>query len=560
MRRSLLLASVAAAGVSLMTAGSAFAAPLACERPEAGAAATPPRALRSRDGRLDVNLDYVTSKGANGRTLFCFVTPDGIESPTLYVKPGDTLNIKLTNDLPAPPPPTGAGGDMKSGGPRCGDTVMNTASVNMHFHGTNTAPTCHSDEVIRTLVNSGETFEYHVKFPANEPPGLYWYHPHVHGIAETALLGGASGAIVVEGIEKFQPAVAGLPERVLIIRDQHRPGIKPPAHKLPSWDLSLNYVPVDIQRVVTPAVIPVVPGRRELWRVLNASADTVLDVRLNYDGADQLLGVVGLDGVPTGSQDGAGQGKIVWTKHILMPTASRAEFIVTTPAQTVQNAELETARVDVGPAGDNDPPRPLAVLSTAAQGPTAGNSLPKVPRSAGPAPRPRFDGLDSAKITAQRTLYFSEVFEDSKGASKLPDDGPIQFYITEVGHKPRLFSPTNRPAIVTTQGAVEEWTIENRTEEVHEFHIHQIHFKLIKRNGVLLPPDQQQYLDTVQVPFWTGRGPKPSVTVLMDFRGDVTGDFVYHCHILEHEDGGMMATICVLPKGTTAMATSTVAN
>jgi FtsP/CotA-like multicopper oxidase with cupredoxin domain len=83
---------------------------------------------------------------------------------------------------------------------------------------------------------------------------------------------------------------------------------------------------------------------------------------------------------------------------------------------------------------------------------------------------------------------------------------------------------------------------------VHAFHIHQIHFKLLDRDGAVLPPDQQQYLDTVTIPYWKGYGRYPSVTVLMDFRGKITGDFVYHCHILEHEDGGMMAIIRVNPR------------
>jgi FtsP/CotA-like multicopper oxidase with cupredoxin domain len=53
-----------------------------------------------------------------------------------------------------------------------------------------------------------------------EPPGLYWYHPHIHGIAEAAVLGGASGAIVVDGIQNIEPAVSGLRQRILMIRDQ----------------------------------------------------------------------------------------------------------------------------------------------------------------------------------------------------------------------------------------------------------------------------------------------------------------------------------------------------
>ncbi len=103
---------------------------------------------------------------------------------------------------------------------------MDTSSTNVHFHGTNTPPTCHADEVIHTLINSGQTFIYSVPFPSNEPAGLYWYHPHVHGISEASVLGDATGAIIVEGIENLQPKVSGLPARVLLIRDTLLPGMR----------------------------------------------------------------------------------------------------------------------------------------------------------------------------------------------------------------------------------------------------------------------------------------------------------------------------------------------
>ena len=77
------------------------------------------------------------------------------------------------------------------------------------------------------------------------------------------------------------------------------------------------------------------------------------------------------------------------------------------------------------------------------------------------------------------------------------------------------------------------------------FHIHQIHFLLVGQNGVAV--SNGQYQDTIDVPYWTGEGPYPSVTLRMDFRGSVIGDFVYHCHILEHEDNGMMAIVRVNP-------------
>ena len=72
--------------------------------------------------------------------------------------------------------------------------TMTIISVNMHFHGTNTTPACHGDQVIHALVNSGETFQYSLTIPVNEPLGLYWYHPHVHGVAEAAVLDSAPAA------------------------------------------------------------------------------------------------------------------------------------------------------------------------------------------------------------------------------------------------------------------------------------------------------------------------------------------------------------------------------
>ena len=148
-----------------------------------------------------------------------------------------------------------------------------------------------------------------------------------------------------------------------------------------------------------------------------------------------------------------------------------------------------------------------------------------IPYSFGPPHRQRFAELDRERPTAQRTLYFSEVISDPSDPNS-----PTNFFITVDGHTPVLFSPDNPPAIVTTQGAVEDWTIENRSMENHEFHIHQIHFMLLEQNGVAV--NNGQFLDMIQVPYWSGTGPYPSVKVRMDFRGPLVGDFVYHCHIL----------------------------
>ena len=98
---------------------------------------------------------------------------------------------------------------------------MTPISTNLHFHGLTIPPVCHQDDVLKTSVQPGDPpFEYRFRIPEDEPPGLYWYHPHIHGFSKAQVLGGASGALIVEGIERAKKAVAGLPERVFIIRDQ----------------------------------------------------------------------------------------------------------------------------------------------------------------------------------------------------------------------------------------------------------------------------------------------------------------------------------------------------
>jgi FtsP/CotA-like multicopper oxidase with cupredoxin domain len=539
----------AASASNQNNANSAANAP--CPRYTAGSSVVEPKDLFSSHGLLRVNLTYKTRVDKDGNTLFCFMTDDGLQNPTLHVKPGDELMISLKNDLPSSMKPSFKKGAMKGmnmggmpeltvsaqGLANCGGMVMTDSSVNIHYHGTNTPPTCHQDEVIKTLINSGETFQYDLHFPLDEPPGLYWYHPHIHGIAEAAVQGGASGAIIVDGIENINHDVAGLPVRTLIVRDNLIPASVNQGNDAPAWDVSLNYVPVAYPGY-TPAVIAMKPLQKQFWRVLNASADTIVDLQVQYDGVPQDLQVVAIDGVPTGSQDGTSEGKTLARNHFLLAPAARVEFVVTGPAKSVKNATLVTLNVDTGPDGDSDPLRPLATIKASATAANPTLSLGNV--SAPPPLKMRFWGLADATPVKQRKLYFSEVISDPSDPNS-----PTNFFITVDGATPVLFDPDNPPAIVTTQGSVEDWTIENRAGENHEFHIHQIHFLVVERDG---KPVKGQYRDMINVPYWDGVGPYPSVKLRMDFRGPDIGDFVYHCHILGHEDNGMMAIIRVLPR------------
>lgn len=512
----------------------------ACPRAAAGSAIADPPRLHSANGLLAVALSFQTRTDEHGRRIFCFMTPDGLENPVLQVMPGDTLAITVTNNSPR------GIGEMGIDPPHCGSPTMSSSSVNIHFHGTNVSPTCGADDVLKTLINSGDTFQYRFTIPLDEPPGLYWYHPHVHGTADLLAMGGATGALIVGGIEKLQRAVAGMPSRIFLVRDQ-RPlagddddcPVSNPAGAVPNRDLSVNYVPDDSSRAGANVVfakgrVTVPPGTREFWRVGNLSADTILDLQLLYDGVAKPLEIVAIDGVPVNSQDATREGRPLRVTRFRLPTGSRVEFVVTTPGGRVASAELMTNAIDTGPDGDCHPRRALFTITpSAATAAAAPYREAQLVRGSGR----RFAGLSTAPVTARRTIFFAE--------------GEHTFYITVDGQPNRAFEPGMPSAIVTHVGAVEEWTVQNRARESHEFHIHQIHFLVESQDNfgkfAPAPGIDGQFLDTIDLPAWDGRNAYPSVRLRMDFRGNIAGRFVFHCHILSHEDKGMMNVIQVNP-------------
>jgi FtsP/CotA-like multicopper oxidase with cupredoxin domain len=361
--------------------------------------------------------------------------------------------------------------------------------------------------------------------------------------------------LIVDGIEQANKLIAGLPERLIVIRDQRVTSSKVDPAK-PGKDLSLNFIPVTYPDY-TLAVIQMKPSQREFWRVLNASADSYVDLKLLFDGKPQFLGVIGLDGIPIGYEDRRPRNRVLWESHIALPPAGRAEFVINGPRAGVQ-ASLATQAVVTGPttgpgaapaaasstgnaAGDDDnsPPRPLATIVTS----EAAAELSLLPPAATQLTAPTLPPLASVKPVRERKLYFSEELQDPKDPNS-----PTIFYITEEGKIPKAFdAASTAPDIVVHQGDVEDWTIENRSTETHAFHIHQTHFIMLESHGV--PVDQPYLRDTINVQFWNGySGQYPSVKLRMDFRDpSIVGTFPYHCHILQHEDGGMMGTIRVEP-------------
>ena len=202
------------------------------QRPAAGSVVAEAEEVRSVNGVLRVDLDYRDSVEASGQKRYCYLYEGRSEAPTLRVKPGDLVILRLKNDVNvAAQSGDGkshrhstagacAGGEMPTAAamgttptsPGTTTTAMNTTTLkdttmamgaftNLHFHGLTLAPVCHEDDVLHTAIEAGgAAFEYRFRIPADEAPGLYWYHPHIHGATNVQVLGGASGAIIVEGI------------------------------------------------------------------------------------------------------------------------------------------------------------------------------------------------------------------------------------------------------------------------------------------------------------------------------------------------------------------------
>lgn len=544
--------------------------PNECPRPAEGSAIEEPEDLRSQSGTLTVDLTFHNYTAPDGSTRYCYIDSTGHESPTLRVNPGDLVILNLKNDLIDLHSPGAAassshhhsGTNKKRAEDACASGLMTLTSTNLHFHGLTIPSVCHQDEVLKTSIQPGDPpFQYRFRIPSDEPPGLYWYHPHIHGFSKVQVLGGASGAMIVEGIERSNKTLAGLPERVLVIRDQdlvnpNAPPSKsePPIPKLlfdrdgdvantgtgfgkPAKDLSINFVPVPYPDY-PPAVIQMKPGEQQLWRVLNASAITYLNLAVLFNREPQPLGLVALDGVPL-NESGALGDFVDSQTHLAIPPGARVEFIVKGPPAGVTSL-LVTRTVDTGPGGENDPNRTLARIVASDDAPEPQSKLPALSE---PLPRPALPWLATVAPVRVRKLYFSEKLLEPNNPNSA-----TEFYITVDGKSPQAFDPkSDTPDIVVKQGTVEDWIIENRSSELHAFHIHQLHFMLIDYLG--RPVDEPFLRDTINVPYYNGKSLSyPSVRLRMDFRDPNTvGTFVYHCHLLEHEDGGMMGLIRVEP-------------
>src|SRR5258707_11358283 len=320
-----------------------------------------PLELRAKHHTLSLTLHAaLASDGKN--SLYFNGQPN---APTLRLSPGDQLKVTYVNDLPTKAKESCAIAP-------CMDIT------NLHFHGLTVSPDAPQDDVLDMMAMPGQSLRYNVQIPRDHPPGLYWYHTHPHGESHRQVLDGMSGALVIEGIESYFPPLAGLPERVLVVRGRsivNDPQSADLKHRVELSSDVCGAEPETPEEVFTlngsvRPQIEIAPGERQFWRLVNASADRYLDLQLE----GQTFEIFAMDGMPIALHDPYHRTRIV--DHVLLPPPGRLEAIVTGPAAGTPRRRIFRCR-DTGPAGD---PNPAMVLADIA--PRSGAaSPPKTPKS-----------------------------------------------------------------------------------------------------------------------------------------------------------------------------------
>jgi FtsP/CotA-like multicopper oxidase with cupredoxin domain len=360
--------------------------------------------------------------------------------------------------------------------------------TNLHFHGIKASPLGHGDNV-HVVVEPDARFRYDLIIPPDQSPGLYWYHAHLHGLSEGQIRGGLSGAIVVEGLAERFPELAGLGEDLFVLKDieydeSTDPIIEDQFHELIQ---SINGSTMIEKRLR--------PGETRLWRFGNQSANLYFHLGV----AGHKFRVVAEDGI-------AVQNAIDLDRLDIKP-AARLEVLVTGGAPGVY--DLVSYGVPTGAGAAFSPNRVLGhVTVDGAPAPPIALPIPASPAA----------DLSDRTIDAVRRFEFSQSLDGER------------FFIDG-----RLYDH-DRMDVRVPLGHVEEWTIRNASDDLHVFHIHQVSFQIVEINGRKQPFNGQ--VDIARVP---ERGEIKIRLAFTDPR--IVGRFVFHCHVLKHEDKGMMANI-----------------
>jgi len=454
-----------------------------------------PDIINSRNGVLQVTLTQAPARiTVAGHSFTSNVFNGQYIPPVLKMQRGDRLELELVNRIDK--------ADIQIDGPQ---------STNLHYHGMVVPPKAPGDDVFLD-VGAGASYAYTWQVPMNHEQGTHWYHPHSHGLVEPQILSGMSGMLVVDGlIPQHYTAFVGLRERHLLLKDIVLPGADPDAANTKTINGLLG------------GTLRMRPGEMQVWNLGNLGADAYFDFAV--DGA-QLWEI---------NRDGNVLIQPKLLSSVYLPPGARSTVVVVAPLQ-IGYYGVRTLAVETGPQGD---PNPEVRLATLAVGGAPVDSATLQARLLLPADSPGTIGdtpaeLLSLPITRRRVVTFSET----------PDGNT--FFIDGKGYDP------GRDDITVTLGDVEEWTLRNVSGERHVFHIHQLDFLVTMVNGQPVPPDSLN--DVVDLPY-AQNGVPGEVKVIIPLTDPImVGRFVFHCHIVGHEDAGMMANLVVLAPGQNTMA------
>jgi suppressor of ftsI len=470
--------------------------------PPAGSGGALPELPEARSPfKLQAVNDPHTGKGA-----FSY---DGREiPPVIRAAPGEKIRLTYVNQM------SPASQELCVDGP-CRNMT------NLHFHGLHVSPDAPQDDVISMMAMPGQSLQYVVDIPLDQPPGLYWYHTHPHGESYQQSLDGMSGAIVIDGIDRYLPELRSMKERILILRDAElREGDAASAALKSVAQLSSSRCGAavgaparifTVNGVVRPQ-ITIAPGEKQFWRIVNASPDLYADLTVD----SEAMTVVALDGMPLAFHNP--KRRTEQFQHILLAPAGRMEAIVTGPGES-SKASLRSLCVDTGADGDPNPAMVLADLDNSVMPLPSSTSTSGSPRTQAAAYRPLSHNLLN-RVEKSEPQFVVRFTEDKNG-----------FYIND-----KKYSPDSEPMTTVNIGSYVHWRVTNDSHEIHPFHIHQVHFLVYRVNGQ--PANRPEWLDTVNVE------PEGSVDLIMDFTDPIIrGMSLFHCHLLKHEDKGMMAKI-----------------
>src|SRR5580692_8248672 len=383
----------------------------------------PPQVVTSFE--LQAINDPATGKGA-------FVFEGHEVPPVIRAVPGGVIQLEYANQM------------SRNSSEVCVDgPCMNM--TNLHFHGLHVSPDAPGDDVLSTMAMPGESLHYTVDIPADQPPGLYWYHTHPHGESYQQNLDGMSGAIIIDGMDRYFPEIRNMKEKILILRDAELEQSDPSSALLKS---AVQLAPYGcggatgeatrvftVNGVVRPK-IAIASGEKQFWRIVNASPDLYADLEVD----SESMTVVALDGMPLTYHDPKRHTEEL--RHVLLAPAGRAEVIVKGP-KPGRTTSLRSLCVDTGPDGDPNPDMVLVDLDTNAK-----ESSPIRPIKAGPYDKAIYRPLPNhvRNQLKRRAPDFTVKFSEDKNG----------FYIND-----RKFSPDAEPMTRVKVGTYAHWRVTN---------------------------------------------------------------------------------------------------